>query len=183
MLRHALASRVVVLLGVAFGVPVAGCWVEEVPEAERDERSIVGIRNAVQAMLDSSAVAWNEGRIDGFMDDYVKSPNTTYIGGVGLVEGWEAIRERYAPLFAPGANRDSLRFVDLKLRRLSATLVLATARYVLYVEDGRTTGSGPFTLVLRKVGREWHIIHDHSSADPPSSADSSPPADTPPAEQ
>ncbi len=182
-LRHAVRSRVVVLLGVTLGVPVAGCWVERVPEAERDERSIVGIRNAVQAMLDSSAVAWNEGRIEGFMDDYLKSDNTTYIGGVGLVEGWEAIRERYAPSFAPGAKRDSLRFMDLKLRRLSATLALGTARYVLYGEDGLTTGSGPFTLVLRKVGREWRIIHDHSSADPPPSADTPPPADLLPAEQ
>ncbi len=166
-LRRALWSLRVVPLGVALTMPLAACWVEEVPEAERNERSIVGARNAVQAMLDSSAVAWNEGRIEGFMDDYVDSPSTTYIGGTGLVEGWDGIRERYAPLFQPGAERDSLRFVDLKLRRLSATLTLATARYILYGEDGRTTASGPFTLVLRKVGREWRIIHDHSSADPP----------------
>ena len=159
--------RASVLLGFTLWVSTSGCWVEPVPEAERDERSIAGTRRAVQAMLDSSAVAWNEGRIDGFMDDYVNSPNTTYIGGAGLVEGWDGIYERYAPLFEPGAERDDLRFVDLKVRRLSATLTLATARYILYGEDGRTTSSGPFTLVLRKVGREWRIVHDHSSADPP----------------
>ncbi len=154
------------LAGVILGLAVSGCWVEEVPEAERNARSIVGITNAVQAMLDSSAIAWNDGRIDGFMDDYVESPGTTYIGGAGLVEGWDAIYERYAPLFAPEADRDSLRFVDLKVRRLSATLALATARYILYAEDGRTIASGPFTLVLRKVGRDWRILHDHSSSDP-----------------
>ena len=153
-IRRAWRFLRVVFLGGALALPTAACWVEEVPESERNERSVVGIRHAVQAMLDSSAVAWNEGRIEGFMDDYVDSPSTTYIGGAGLVEGWDGIRERYAPLFEPGADRDSLRFVDLKLRRLSATLALATARYILYGEDGRTTASGPFTLVLRKVGRE-----------------------------
>lgn len=157
-------------LGMTIAMPVAGCWVAEVPEAERNERSLAGIRDAVQSMLDSSAVAWNAGRIEGFMDDYVESPTTTYIGGAGLVEGWDAIYERYAPLFEPEAARDSLRFVDLKVRRLSATLALATARYILYGEDGQTTASGPFTLVLRKLGRDWRIAHDHSSSDPPPGA-------------
>ena len=159
------------LLGVTLVLAAGGCWVEEVPESERDARSIVGIRNAVHTMLDSSAVAWNEGRIEAFMDDYVNSPATTYVGAAGLVEGWAAIYERYAPLFEPGAQRDSLRFVDLKVRRLSATLALATARYILYGEDGRTTASGPFTLVLQKLGPDWRIVHDHSSSDPPAAED------------
>lgn len=165
-LSSALKPAAAVLTGAVLGLSVTGCWVEEVPEAERNARSIAGISNAVQAMLDTSAVAWNDGHIDGFMDDYVESPVTTYIGGAGLVEGWDAIYERYVPLFVPGAERDSLRFVDLRVRRLSATLALATARYILYAEDGRTTASGPFTLVLRKVGRDWRIVHDHSSSDP-----------------
>lgn len=157
------ASSVLALVLVAL---TAGCWIERVPESERDERTNIGIRRSVQAMLDSSAVAWNEGRLEGFMDDYVKSPTTTFIGSGGLIEGWEGIYERYAPLFEPGVERGQLRFVDLKVRRLSATLALATARYVLSGEDGGTTASGPFTLVLRRVGRDWRIIHDHSSADP-----------------
>ncbi len=147
------------------------CWIEEVPEAERRERSVEGIRLAVADMLAGSADAWNDGDLDGFMDDYARSASTTYIGGPGLVEGYEAIRDRYAPAFTPGAPRDSLRFEGLRVRRLGATLALATARYVLYNSDGATTASGPFTLVLRKEGREWRITHDHSSSDPPPDAD------------
>lgn len=154
------------LLGLVLVALTTACWVERVPESERDGRTVVGIRRAVQSMLDSSAVAWNEGRLEGFMDDYVNSPTTTFIGSGGLIEGWEDIYERYAPLFEPGVERGQLRFVDLQVRRLSATLALATARYVLAGEGGRTTSTGPFTLVLRKVGRDWRIIHDHSSADP-----------------
>ena len=159
------------LLGLTLTMAAGGCWVERVPEAEREARSIVGIQNSVQTMLDSSAVAWNEGRIDGFMDDYLNSPTTTYVGAAGLLEGWDAIYERYAPLFEPGAERDQLRFVDLKVRRLSATLALATARYILSDEEGRTTASGPFTLVLQKFGLDWRIVHDHTSSDPPPARD------------
>jgi ketosteroid isomerase-like protein len=29
------------------------------------------------------------------------------------------------------------------------------------------TGSGPFTLVLRRTEDEWRIVHDQSASDPP----------------
>ena len=103
--------------------------------------------------------------MDGFMDDYLESENTTYIGGDSLVTGYDAIYERYAPLFEPGAARDSLRFEGIRTRRLAVVEAIATARWVLYRGD-EITGSGPFTLVLRHTSNGWKIIHDHSSSDP-----------------
>jgi hypothetical protein len=47
---------------------------------------------------------------------------------------------------------------------------LALGKYVLYrpEEEGRITSTGFFSLVLRQVEGEWTIIHDHTSATPPS---------------
>ncbi|MFQ5746071.1 MAG: YybH family protein [Gemmatimonadota bacterium] len=139
------------------------CRVEHVPNPGDDAAAVR--RAAILAMLEGSADAWNRGELEGFLDDYLDSPRTTYVGRGGLRTGFESIRERYAPLFAPGAPRDSLRFEDLSVRGLGSGYALATARWILY-RDGSVTGSGPFTLVLRRVGGEWKIIHDHSSSDP-----------------
>jgi ketosteroid isomerase-like protein len=145
-----------------FGLAVlllAACTIEVEDEGDAD------VQGSVVRMLEESADAWNRGELAGFMDDYLESANTTYIGSTGLLSGYEAIRTRYAPLFEPGASRDSLRFDDVRVRRLAAVEAIATARWILYQGD-TVTGSGPFTLVLRHTSGGWKIIHDHSSSDP-----------------
>jgi ketosteroid isomerase-like protein len=138
---------------------VSGCTIEIEEEGDSD------LHGSVERMLAGSAEAWNGGVLDGFMDDYLESENTTYIGGGGLLTGYDEIYERYAPLFEPGASRDSLRFENIRTRRLAVVEAIATARWVLYQGD-EITGSGPFTLVLRHTSNGWKIIHDHSSSDP-----------------
>jgi uncharacterized protein (TIGR02246 family) len=138
---------------------VAGCRIET------EDTDDSNVQVAVERMLAESAQAWNRGELAGFMDDYMESANTTYIGGAGFVAGYDSIEARYAPLFEPGAARDSLRFEAVRVRRLAAVDALATARYILYRGD-TITASGPFTLVLRHTSRGWKIIHDHSSSDP-----------------
>ena len=138
---------------------LAACTIEIEDEGDAD------VQGSVVRMLEESAEAWNRGELAGFMDDYLESTNTTYIGSTGLLSGYESIRDRYAPLFEPGATRDSLRFEDVRVRRLAAIEAIATARWILY--QGETvTSSGPFTLVLRHTSSGWKIIHDHSSYDP-----------------
>lgn len=132
---------------------------------EIDDVDDSNVQVAVERMLAESAEAWNRGDLAGFMDDYLDSRNTTYIGGPGFVTGYDSIAARYAPYFEPGAARDSLRFEAVRVRRLAAVEALATARYILYRDD-TITASGPFTLVLRHTSGGWKIIHDHSSSDP-----------------
>ena len=141
-------------------------------EVEVDPDADAG--DAVQRMLTESAGAWNRGELAGFMDDYLQSPSTTYIGATGLLVGYDAIHDRFSSHFEPGVRRDSLRFEDVRVRRLAAIEAIATARWVLFGGDS-ITGSGPFTLVLRHTSVGWKIIHDHSSSDPaPPPPDESP---------
>ena len=145
---------------------LAGCEIEPADNPElRRATSVESLQNRVASMLDASATGWNAGDLDAFMAVYAESGETTYVGGSGLRVGYGAIRERYAPLFRPGADRDSLCFEELRVRALGSDVALGVARYVLR-DGGEVTGAGPFTLVLRRVGDEWRIVHDHSSSEP-----------------
>ena len=153
-----------------------GCTIEPVGNGGEEGPDEPDFRAQIQEILDGQAAAWNAGDLDGFMLSYERSPETSYIGAAGRIEGYDGIRERYAPLFEPAAERDSLRFTDLETRELDPRFGIATARYVLY-RDGDTTSTGLFTLVLLRVEGNWIIVHDQSAADPessPSDPESSP---------
>lgn len=159
-------KRALLAILVPLTVALAGCRIERADNPElRDARSEEDLRSRVRSMLEASADGWNAGELDAFMAVYADSPETTYVGGSGLRVGYDAIRDRYAPLFRPGADRDSLRFEDVRVRSLGPDVAVGIARYVLR-DSAEVTGAGPFTLVLRRVGDDWRIVHDHSSSDP-----------------
>ena len=133
------------LVGVVSTPPRVG---EEVARAE------------ICAMMDRSAVAWNRGDLETFMEDYIDS--ATYVGSRGLLRGRTAIGAHYAPRFAPGAVRDSLSFRDVDVRLVAPELVQVVATYVLMRGDS-VTASGPTSLLMRRASGRWRIIHDHSS--------------------
>jgi len=140
----------VVLLPTVF----AACRFE-VGEEEDLERSI-------EAMLHRSADAWNRGDLDGFMASYADGASTSLMTVDGPVNGRVEIRELYAPRFVPGATRDSLRLENLNVRPLPPLIGIVTGRYVLY-RAGTVTDSGWFSVVVRRAGDGWRIVHDHSS--------------------
>jgi ketosteroid isomerase-like protein len=114
--------------------------------------------------LSTSADAWNRGDLEAFVADYAHDSTTTFVAGGEVRYGWQWIHDNYARWWERGTERDSLRFERVTARALGSDHILATARFVLFRGDS-TTASGPFTLVLRRVGDTWKIIHDHTSID------------------
>lgn len=150
-------------VALATGLVTGGCQFERLdgngsPLADEGP----DLAEQVAALLDLQAAAWNAGDLEGFMSAYSPSPTTTYIGSTGLIEGYDGIRERYAPGFAEGAARDSLRFEGLRVREVDERVGVATARYVLE-REGTVTSTGSFTLVLLNVEGAWLIVHDQSA--------------------
>lgn len=125
------------------------------------------ITREVRTMMERSAAAWNRGDLDAFVSDYAPGQGTTYIGRRGIVRGPAEIRAVYAPRFAPGAKRGTLRFEALEVDRLGPDVVNAIAYYVLTERTAAgadsTIARGPTSLVMRKLGGAWKIVHDHSS--------------------
>ncbi len=146
------AMRSVVLCGLLAGL--AGC------QSGPSDPAVLA--RDVERLLAEAAAAWNRGDLEGFVSTYAVEPTTTFVSGGEVRHGFEWIRRNYAPRFAPGAARDSLRFERLETRALGSGHALATAHYVLFAGDS-TTATGVFTLVMRRVGDRWLMIHDHTS--------------------
>lgn len=153
-------------LGVALGLllALAGCARSRTLEAPTPQAPDPGPE--ITAMLRASAESWNQGDIEGFLDDYLDSPQTAFVGGSGVIRGLDEIRRRYrAGYWSTGRPRDLLRFEDLEVQRLGAEHALAIGRYILSdPATDQTTGHGVFSLVLVRTPQGWRIIHDHSSA-------------------
>jgi uncharacterized protein (TIGR02246 family) len=145
-------------------VAIAAAWValrriSPPPEQPADPAQI---RREVLAVFEEGARAWNAGNLDGFMATYFPDSETTFITKTGVLHGVDAIRKVYAPRFAPGAQRDSLRFQGVEVDILAPDVVNAIAWYVLMRGDS-ITARGPTSLVMRRVSGRWRIVHDHSS--------------------
>jgi uncharacterized protein (TIGR02246 family) len=152
------------LLLLAMAVPACGTGRRQtsVSAAGSDQTALT---QQLTAQLERGASDWNRGDLDAFLSDYAPESTTTFVDGRRARAGFDFIRSHYAPLFVPGARRDSLHFEEVKVRRLSPTLALVTARYVLQ-RGGAVTASGPFSLVMEQRPQGWKILHDHSSSDP-----------------
>ncbi len=123
------------------------------------------LTEVLQAQFNQSAADWNAGNLKAFMSSYADDSATAYMSGRTFDRGFGWIEQHYAPAFAPGARRDSLRVESLSARPLGTTYALVTARYVLY-RNGVTTSSGPFSVVMQEGTDGWKIILDHTSSDP-----------------
>jgi uncharacterized protein (TIGR02246 family) len=123
------------------------------------------LTEVLQLQFQKAASDWDAGDLQGFMSTYANDTATTFLDGSTFRHGYAWIENHYAPVFAPGARRDSLRFEGFSARPLGTSHAVVTARYVLY-RKGVTTASGPFTLVMQERSDGWKIILDHTSSDP-----------------
>ena len=144
---------------------MAACRTGSETTASGSNSSVVTLVSQITSQLDRAADDWNRGDLERFLSDYAPESTTTFVDGRRARHGFEFIRQYYAPRFAPGAHRDSLRFEEVEARHLRPGLALVTARFVLTRGD-TVTASGPFTLVMEQRPAGWLILHDHSSSDP-----------------
>ena len=139
---------------------VASCARVPRAEAPAPSAAAAAARGAVLALLAHGAAAWTRGDLAGFVSDY--APDATFVTARGVLHGRAEIQAHYAARFAPGAVRDSLSFRDLEVDLLAPDALNAVAYYVLQRGDS-VVARGPTSLVMRRVGGRWYIVHDHSS--------------------
>ncbi len=112
-------------------------------------------------LLTAQVAAWNHGDIEGFMQGYWKSDQTTFSGSSGVSRGWQALLDRYRKNYSTRAIMGHLEFSGLEITPLADDAALILGQWHLDRETGPT--GGVFTLVARRFPEGWRIIHDHTS--------------------
>jgi ketosteroid isomerase-like protein len=120
---------------------------------------------AITRTLYDSAVAWNKGDIRTFMESYVDSPETTFVGKT-VTYGWQNVLDRYLKNYSSQEKMGHLDFSDLAIRLLDAKTAVVTGRFKLTRSAaGGGDASGIYSLVFLKTAQGWKITLDHSVSD------------------
>ena len=114
----------------------------------------------IRATMDKQKNAWNQGNIEGFMAAYWKSDQFTFHGGAKQLKGWDQLLAMYKKNYA-GEKMGTLDFTDIEIKIISADYAYVLGRWSVTVKDSKKEGL--FTLIFRRFGKDWKIIHDHSS--------------------
>ena len=149
-----LASVVLVLAGLAGASQVGAA----------PDKSNYDIRaaNAIKAVLDAQAAAWNRGELEGYMDGYDRSSNTEFVGGDTITHGWQTVLDRYRRNYNSREKMGVLTFSELEISILSKDAALVLGRW--HLKRANDEPHGTFTLLFRKTKTGWRIVHDHSSS-------------------
>jgi len=117
---------------------------------------------AIEAVLESQQVAWNQGDVDAFLAGYWHSPELTFSGSGGVSRGWNGVLARYKKNYPDREAMGHLDFSRLEFRFLGPDAALVLGQWHLQREKGDI--GGVFSLVWQRFPEGWKIIHDHTSA-------------------
>jgi len=120
--------------------------------------------SAIKDVLTAQQDAWNRHDLQAFMSGYWNSPELTFFSGAKETRGWQATLERYRATYnSPGHAMGKLDFSDLRIEMLGPEAAFVRGTWHLAMPEGKNP-QGKFTLIFRKFGDGWKIIHDHTSA-------------------
>jgi uncharacterized protein (TIGR02246 family) len=129
--------------------------------AEQSSNSAAEIQSVLSAQQD----AWNRGDIDAFMNGYARSASTVFISEDEVRRGWETVRDRYRVKYSDRAKMGALSFSDIEVMMLSPDAAVVLGRWRL--KRANDEPHGRFTLIFKRLPEGWRIVHDHTSAAPP----------------
>jgi hypothetical protein len=119
------------------------------------------IQHEVKAVLDSQQRAWNNGKVEQFMDGYWRSDSLKFITNKGIRYGWQAMLDGYKKGYPDAAAMGVLDFNILRIDLLAKKLVMVTGKWK--VTGSKGVQEGAFTLLVQKIGNRWLIVSDHTS--------------------
>ena len=122
----------------------------------------------VVAVARRQEAAWNRGDLAGYMrEGYLRSPEIAFFSGGDDTRGYDPVLERYSRRYAaPGAEMGRVSFDRLEVLRLGEGWAMLRGTWALDFRSEDDVG-GLFTLVFRRTGEGWRIVHDHTSVAAP----------------
>jgi uncharacterized protein (TIGR02246 family) len=116
---------------------------------------------AVRAVLDEQVRAWNDGNLAEFVRTY--SPETIFVGKE-VTRGNAGVLERYRRNYPTLERMGTLEFTQVEVRMLGEDHASVLGRFQLRRNPaGGGDAQGIFTLVMKRSGKTWTILLDHTS--------------------
>lgn len=116
---------------------------------------------AIRDMLARQVVQWNKGDIAGYMIGYWQNDSLLFIGKNGPTYGYRQTLERYKKSYPDKAKMGELVSTIVSMKKLSPEYYFIVGKWYLKREMGDLQGS--YTLLVRKIDKQWVIVADHSS--------------------
>ncbi|MCU0422237.1 MAG: DUF4440 domain-containing protein [Bacteroidia bacterium] len=118
-------------------------------------------RIEIQSVLMKQQKAWNEGKIEVYMQGYWNSDSLTFVGKRGVTKGWQNTLENYKKSYPDKTAMGKLKLEIISIKIIGKDIAFVVGRWDLT----RTIGNvgGHFTLLMRKIKGKWLIVADHSS--------------------
>lgn len=121
-------------------------------------------KTAINKILHTQAAAWNRGDIDAFMEYYWKSKALTFSSGGATKRGWEETKANYKRRYPTREKMGRLSFAEIEVTPLAESAALVLGQWRLRRKPAPIGGN--FSLVFRRIGGRWLIVHDHTSRQP-----------------
>lgn len=119
------------------------------------------IKGEILAVLSEQEEAWSEGNLEAFMEGYWKSDSLTFIGKYGVSYGWKKTLANYKKRYPTKEEMGILKFNLIELNVLTKQDVQSIGKYTLCRE--KDTLKGYFSLLWKKINKNWVITSDHTS--------------------
>jgi ketosteroid isomerase-like protein len=119
----------------------------------------------VQAVLRAQEAAWNRGDIDGFMNGYARSNDTTFVSGGKVTRGWQTVRDRYKKKYDTREKMGTLTFSDLHVTVNAPDAANAIGKWQL--RRAHDTPHGRFNLLFKRTADGWRIVRDETTSATP----------------
>src|SRR5437773_8738933 len=154
----------VVLVSAAMLVVGTPCLTAQQPSAATVRTEVL---QAVRAYVD----AINKADAAALTEMYSREAGVTSVGDGQITRGWDAIRS-IADSIAGAEGKYKVATGSIDVTPLGPGHALALTSTILTVKSGdqEVQLRGAMTLVFKKIGAEWKIIHDHTSTVTPTSA-------------
>ncbi len=145
---------------IAFSFPAAA---QKTAGAKADPAK--GVRETFDRLVDGI----KQVDVDKVMSVYDKSNSLLIFNNNGTATiGWDNVKANVTAAYAKVSNV-TLDITGLKVQMLGKTAAYVTCKWKQSQEnDGKVeNASGRMTLVLKLVGKEWKVVHRHTSPDKP----------------
>lgn len=124
---------------------------------------------AVRAAFEDLLTGIRESNVDGVTGVYWNSTKTLYYNSNGSVTvGWEQDRKNREARYPRTSNvKLDVRNVNVMMLGSGGAVVACQWKQTQDFEGNSESASGRMTLVFQKIGKDWKIVHLHTSPDNP----------------